>query len=668
MSKLDRSLPLLYLLEKLRLRPEMQISAVPNLTVRARNALLNNGISQIGHLRASTDDDLLALKNFGRTSLDNLKDSLISVGTAEDKLHMEVGDQRKAGSGVNPGELRPLWVLARRASETLDVRHQHVFLSRIIGFGSQSTLQHVGDELGVSRERARQMENECIKRIKPIIQRDGWQARTDESLLKLRLNRVTPLSLQLLEERDLWFKGVASRPSETDRLFQLMHSKHAIGFSDSAAGPFITLRSCSDAGDLAKKFIGEFKPSRGGSKSAVLQLDELELETARFARSNGVPELAGVLLAELGDFVRGLGHVVIRPRIVDWIEATLRAAEKPLHIDEIDQRLRAAGHLLKSSSVRGALGRANVCRMGPSTFTVPDKLEQWNRLIHPVEAEVVALMEADPTRQWNALDLLRVLLDRGILDSVAASEYVVEFLLGQSQRIKSLGRGIWCLSGLEEAKRLSVTDVAKRILENNGAPMRRTLLAREVAKIRSLGIAGINLQWPLVLVGSGVVGLADRDLGLSETIRDQLVEELDHALGEASGEISFSRFHSLWVEAGGVDGTEIRCLIRALDSGQLVIDDVREMILRASETAGVTGNLRQSENVQHTGVEEEEGSSRAFKDCLENLNDGFNLREAVTAINSGLGRRLPEVTVRGRLSRAGYVEIDGKWYFEEAGT
>jgi hypothetical protein len=51
-----------------------------------------------------------------------------------------------------------------------------------------------------------------------------------------------------------------------------------------------------------------------------------------------------------------------------------------------------------------------------------------------------------------------------------------------------------------------------------------------------------------------------------------------------------------------------------------------------------------------------------WQEMLTEVRDGVSLVEVMKVLEVGLGRKLPEVTVIGRLRRFGFVQIDGKWY------
>jgi RNA polymerase primary sigma factor len=76
-----------------------------------------------------------------------------------------------AGDVAIRGELREI---VRRAVATLDARHAHVLSLRYgLSDGRSRTLEEVGGELGFTRERARQIEQEAIARLRPLLKQEG---------------------------------------------------------------------------------------------------------------------------------------------------------------------------------------------------------------------------------------------------------------------------------------------------------------------------------------------------------------------------------------------------------------------------------------------------------------------------------------------------------------
>jgi DNA-directed RNA polymerase subunit alpha len=85
---------------------EMPIEEL-DLPMRAYNSLKRNNIVKVGQLLQLTDDDLLRMRNFGRKSLDEMKERLRMRGflPALDEDALEAADDLPEESEVEDGEI-----------------------------------------------------------------------------------------------------------------------------------------------------------------------------------------------------------------------------------------------------------------------------------------------------------------------------------------------------------------------------------------------------------------------------------------------------------------------------------------------------------------------------------------------------------------------------------
>jgi len=81
-----------------------------SLSVRAYNCLKRSGLMTVGQVLEKSEDELLALRNFGRKSYDELRDRLIELGYIDGDQEglVPIADTGKgAAAGVRPGVRRP---------------------------------------------------------------------------------------------------------------------------------------------------------------------------------------------------------------------------------------------------------------------------------------------------------------------------------------------------------------------------------------------------------------------------------------------------------------------------------------------------------------------------------------------------------------------------------
>lgn len=78
------------------------------LTVREHNCFKNDGIRTLGDLLFHTEEYLLSIPNFGKVSLNHIKDLLAEEG-------LSLGDR--------PSDLKISWIIAKRAARLAIGRH-----------------------------------------------------------------------------------------------------------------------------------------------------------------------------------------------------------------------------------------------------------------------------------------------------------------------------------------------------------------------------------------------------------------------------------------------------------------------------------------------------------------------------------------------------------------
>src|SRR2546428_13788639 len=80
----------------------MPIEAL-DLPQRAFNSLKRHGITKVGQLLQTPDDELLRMRNFGKKSLDEIKERLAARGLIEPPVRGEQAEETPPG-GVLGGE------------------------------------------------------------------------------------------------------------------------------------------------------------------------------------------------------------------------------------------------------------------------------------------------------------------------------------------------------------------------------------------------------------------------------------------------------------------------------------------------------------------------------------------------------------------------------------
>ncbi len=191
---------------------KLELSVVVlDLDIRSTNCLRSRGIHKIEDLLKLSDTELLRIDNLGRGSLNLIIDSI-------SKLADEPVFKKK--NFLNP-------TLNSNANifdfiESLS-QHQHikdkdlsVFFHRIGLRDKPKTLEEIGEKLGVTRERIRQMEAKVIR----LNQLTDISAFIDQKITQIRKNKVIPVGIKDLSTYDSWFKGIETKPWIIKKMLQ----------------------------------------------------------------------------------------------------------------------------------------------------------------------------------------------------------------------------------------------------------------------------------------------------------------------------------------------------------------------------------------------------------------------------------------------------------------
>ncbi|MGA2285581.1 MAG: DNA-directed RNA polymerase subunit alpha [Dehalococcoidia bacterium] len=94
-----------------------------NLSVRAYNCLKRSGLMTVGQVLEKSEDDLLALRNFGRKSYDELRAKLIELGflqpEPEEEMPLAYEEEEEEGGGVEREEGEPVSALGAALLQAL---------------------------------------------------------------------------------------------------------------------------------------------------------------------------------------------------------------------------------------------------------------------------------------------------------------------------------------------------------------------------------------------------------------------------------------------------------------------------------------------------------------------------------------------------------------------
>jgi hypothetical protein len=675
-----------------RMMPEARIDDLPGLNARIANQLRNRRIRKVSELVEVTDETIASWKNIGTKAIAGLKWTLENFGEklrgqavveaipleAPEELRSVLGetlirlaeidnlnsptqffteDLRKLGKQLllasttsedrsqrtpelariafipvlTPKEQAPREGSLRDLLAARDERAELILNRRILRIQNKATLEELGEQCGVTRERIRQIERrlteELAKSLHPPIRA------LDSAVEKLRSTTRLPLTVSLLEERQPAFAGVVEDPELFARLLELGDSRHAIIPLSGIDEPVITSR------EFAESVNAEDEIERRVQKAHTQSMTSLSRVVEEFLGEKRAEELWPVAMGWIEGSLLVSKGIVFSHRIAELITGVVEAAERPLRVEEIEDRLRQAGHRVTNTSVRGAAPRADGLYLaGPATFASRSNLAAWEELKPIVREAVLELMETAPQRQWSDHELVTHLRDRKLVGD-GFDRYVLRILLETAEELEYLGRGVWVLEAAAFDHRLPIRDLAVKILRKAGAPLKKEELDRRVLEMRPLGKTGINVGGPLAMVDVGVVGLAERDLGLTTERHEQVLRRLQSF--SADSPATLEKLEQIWSEVSP-DGPAVagRFLAAAIDSDRIA--------RHTSEGAGKSEATAVKDNARG-----------ALRQELESLESGTRVELVRDLVEEQMGRRFTDIALKTLLRSFG-LTIQGE--------
>ncbi len=398
----------------------------------------------------------------------------------------------------------PLMVGLRNRMGRLSAKERRIVEGRFMIAGARSTLQQLGDKLGVTRERVRQVESVLVGRADP----DGWLGPIiDERLAVLRKGRTEPLLISDIEKGDPWFAGISEKPRVLGGILATLHCDHRMIDADSINEPCVTSADAALKGALTWRFTRWFR--RQGIVSAI------EPKALEYLGGLGAPEMLPLLIANVAPWIEGPNGWIPGPTLYQWVNATVWESEVPLHVADVEQILHKKGVNLAQRTVRSCFDRAPFICTANSTYIHPVHLQKWDKHAPAVKAIALGAMKTGTKSQWLTWEIHRLVQEESGKWAADMPFYVIDYLLGtMPETFQRLKRFSWGRKGQVAEKRLSVSEAGRQALEEAGEPMRFRDLEQRIREMRGLGLT-LSIRWPLVRLGGGLTGLGPRDLKLS---------------------------------------------------------------------------------------------------------------------------------------------------------
>jgi len=495
-----------------------------SLTVRLRNVLERENTVFVKDIQNYSAEELMKLPNFGRKSLRDLAEALLSsfeeYGQNPDVLADGVSDVS-------------LYKHLEKALSTLPENAQKIITARLGADGTTpQTLQTLGDIFGITRERIRQIEK---KYLTSIIEKEAWDDLIYEKIHALRNNRMGPLFLDMLSAEDEWFKGfegkeeylkeVITRFSEQKVKVFKFEGRDIVSSIDQNTFDALTRRVKSNISshlDAAwtKQQAEELVETEclGHGVAALKEIIWSSIvESLHFATSaNGEEVLVGM--------GRGADNLV---------SIVLEEAEKPLHYSEIHERVNNISDTeVDIRRVYGCLtGNSEAMLFDRGTYGLRRHLDIDEETATDLIGQVEEVINDGPEqKQWHVSELIQILFeeDNDLADRL--NQYGIEMLLEGSENLISLGKHVWVSkhrSDLTNSDRIQTMDALISVLEKAGHPLKTNELIDRVSEYRGIKAnMQINPTKLLIKVAPNTWGLSRRDLPFTEDMKESYLKEL----------------------------------------------------------------------------------------------------------------------------------------------
>lgn len=523
------------------------------MTVRTRNVCAAYNLVTIGDLASKGYSGLLKLANMGQGSVHGLSVLLCETFINGDALKRkrwpdsdettdgphyvrlpDLVDFKLPAAPVAAPEpvIESVFDGFLDAAQALTEQERHIWAARLGFRCPQQTLQLTAEQIGITRERVRQIE---VKIYRKVGHNAFWK-QLKEKLSDHLNDRTTPLLLNGISAVDPWFKGVDELKVPLRVVFNhVLHGEFSI--LDLGDTPVITrlpLNQWEQAVNAGKALLREMVNDHVSENYARVQIGALLVDRGAELRD----ELWGTVrpFAMWATNPEGKSTLIGYGRTAEMVvAAVLQSAGRPLHYEEIyrqaklisekeydERRIHNAAQSIAVLYSRGTYGLLTHCPLTPKELAL-------------IEAEVEDIAAgAEPTKQWHTSELLDELLERGFDFDGKLTKYIINIALSNSTTFSNMRRMVW---GYKEAwqasaaSRLDMRQAVMALLEEAERPL-STLEIKE----RLEGDRGVNNhfqihpQGNLIRMGSGLWGLANRDVNVNDpqALLDQLVNHLQN--------------------------------------------------------------------------------------------------------------------------------------------
>lgn len=449
-----------------------------DLTVRSTNCLKSIGIFTLGNLLNMTPYDGLRIPNLGRKSWQNIRDDLeefleryylkkkINSTKAilnDDDLSQSIELEENIFSSIKS--------LAERYST--GEKMSDVFFHRIGINGRPKTLDAVGNELGVTRERIRQIEAKFFK-LSSVIR---FSSLVDQKITKVRENKLIPIGVIDLEQYDSWFEGIKSKPWLIKSLLKLNKINRNINDDDLL---YVNRNSCFMINDdEVVSDIGEKEYSDILSKmtsSSIGMSDDKDIEVMIQTNLPNAPELFTTARESIKTHSskgkHGTGKAVL--------DIIFSNSKKPLSKEKIYELAKAPELKFKGTqrTLENILAGLKVdyspyCLFSGGKFGLFDHFNFTDADIKIIEEFIQKETDKAESKQFNCLAVLKLLKKSSEFEGMECKnrldQYGIKAIVQRSDKYY-VNRFMFSLKG-ERTRLVSQSYLVIEALENSEIPL-----------------------------------------------------------------------------------------------------------------------------------------------------------------------------------------------------
>lgn len=483
-------------------------------TVRTTNVFIAENIVFLSDLLKFSESELLRCPNFGRKSLREVKAFLeerdLTLNQANISFSAPIEVRRNPKEIVGDSAERDI---SEEIAKLGDQRTVEILRARV-GFGKRKTLQTLGVEFGITRERVRQIEAKGIQKIlkKPNNLFSMW----NELILEHVQNSIYPIEIEKFTNLERAFEAVNVRSGWLIRFLIGLNKRNLETYSNGLS--LIEFQGKQLVSEFSQEDFDEFHKLilEIFSNSNRKPLNILKAECYKFCTDQKEKyfnlifehELSNSLVSRSGDgsevfvkYVRRSNIEIAMQLLIDHVNA----ADGPIKTEEL-QAFVEKKTFISYRSISNALNHNDDIfpyRHGYwTTFQHLDFTEADKRLI--VEAANLKLVDQAYT-QLHCRDLAEELSGRL---STELNYFAIAGILKKFSDLTYLGRSVFCAKGAQLEQRFFIHDALVNVLRARDRPMHINELIDEAREFVSISDAyQPATKAPIINIGNSTYAL-----------------------------------------------------------------------------------------------------------------------------------------------------------------